>query len=89
MLTTGRYTPDTPVYTEMLTTAERFTDRIWAIEGCNGIGRHLTHRLVHNGETVINVPADPSAQVQQSKDRPVNAHSAALGALRSTNLSRV
>ncbi|WP_405136325.1 hypothetical protein [Nocardia sp. NBC_01388] len=38
VLTGGRYSTDKPGYDEMLTTAKRFTDRVWAIEGCNGIG---------------------------------------------------
>ncbi len=32
--------------------------------GRNGIGRHLAHRLVHDGETVLDVPAKLSAQVR-------------------------
>ncbi|WP_203217811.1 hypothetical protein [Nocardia terpenica] len=47
----------------MLTAAQRFPDRVWAVEGVGGIGRHLAHRLVHDGETVIDVPAKLSAQV--------------------------
>ncbi len=33
ILTAGRYPTDTTGYTEMLTTAQRFADRAWAIEG--------------------------------------------------------
>ncbi|WP_203217777.1 IS110 family transposase [Nocardia terpenica] len=79
----------------MLTAAQRFGDRFWAIEGCNGVGRHLAHRLVHDGETVIDVPAKLSAQVRVfatgngRKTDPVDAHSVALAALRSPNLRRV
>ncbi|MFJ9369939.1 hypothetical protein ACIRRA_36745 [Nocardia sp. NPDC101769] len=49
ILTAGRYSTDRCEFTEMLTTARRFADRVWAVEGCNGIGRHLTHRLVSAG----------------------------------------
>ncbi|MFD6356290.1 hypothetical protein ACFWFM_29975, partial [Nocardia tengchongensis] len=49
----GRYATDTAGYTEMLSAGRKFVDRVWAVEGCNGIGRHLAHRLVHDGETVI------------------------------------
>jgi len=65
------------------------------VEGCNGIGRHLAHRLVHDGETVIDVPAKLSAQVRVfatgngRKTDPVDAHSVALAALRAPNLRRV
>jgi len=34
------------------------------VEGCNGIGRHIAHRLVHDGETVVDVPPKLSAQVR-------------------------
>ncbi|WP_228816734.1 IS110 family transposase [Nocardia transvalensis] len=64
VLRTGQYRTDAARYTEMLTMARRLGDRIWAIEGCNGIGRHLAHRLVHDGETVVDVPAKLSAQVR-------------------------
>lgn len=68
---------------------------MWAVEGCNGIGKHLAHRLVHDGETVLDVPAKLSAQVRVfatgngRKTDPVNAHSVAMVALRSPGLVRV
>ncbi|MGW5113776.1 IS110 family transposase [Nocardia sp. NPDC004123] len=95
ILAVGRYTTDTVGYTEMLTTAQQFTDRAWAVEGCNGIGRHLAHRLVHDGETVVDVPAKLSAQVRVfatgngRKTDPVDAHSVVLAALHAPNLRRV
>ncbi|MEV4125680.1 hypothetical protein [Nocardia sp. NPDC049707] len=64
VLATGRYSTDTTGYSEMLTAARQFPERIWAIEGCNGVGRHLAHRLIHHGEIVIDVPAELSAQVR-------------------------
>jgi transposase len=48
----------------MLAAARKFADRVWAVEGCNGIGRHLAHRLVHDGEIVSGVPPKLSAQVR-------------------------
>ncbi|WP_458685901.1 IS110 family transposase [Nocardia tengchongensis] len=92
VLTGGRFATDKTGYDEMLTTARRFADRVWAVEGCNGIGRHLAHRLIHDGETVIDVPAKLSAQVRVfatgngRKTDPVDAHSVALAALRAPNL---
>ncbi|WP_433567355.1 hypothetical protein ACQP1O_20460 [Nocardia sp. CA-151230] len=47
----------------MLTAAQRFPDRPWAAERCDGIGRH-PHRLVHDGDAVVDVRAKPSAQVR-------------------------
>ncbi|MCU1641389.1 MAG: family transposase [Nocardia sp.] len=91
----GRYATDKPGYTQMLTVGRGFLDRVWAVEGCNGIGRHLAHRLVHDGETVIDVPAKLSAQVRVfstgngRKTDPVDAHSVALAALRAPNLRRI
>ncbi|WP_051757270.1 IS110 family transposase [Nocardia sp. NRRL WC-3656] len=95
ILATGRYGTDAAGYREMVTAAQQFPDRVWAIEGCNGVGRHLAHRLIHDGESVIDVPAKLSAQVRVfatgngRKTDPVDAHSVALAALRSPNLRRV
>ncbi|MGW4126497.1 hypothetical protein [Nocardia sp. NPDC004711] len=47
VLAAGRYGTDTVGYTEMLTTAQQFTDRVWAVEGCNGIGRQAVVQLRH------------------------------------------
>ena len=60
----GRYGTDNVGDAEMLQAGRRFPDRVWAVEGCNGIGRHLAHRLVHDGEVVVDVPAKLSAQVR-------------------------
>ncbi|NNH71242.1 transposase [Nocardia uniformis] len=82
-------------YAEMLRAGQRFDDRVWAIEGCNGIGRHLAHRLIHDSETVLDVPAKLSAQVRVyatgngRKTDAVDAHSVALAALHAPDLRRV
>jgi transposase len=39
------FATDTAGYKAMLAEGRRFTDRVWAVEGCNGIGKHLAHRL--------------------------------------------
>ena len=60
----------------MLAAGRKFADRVWAVEGCNGIGRHIAHRLVADGEPVVDVPAKLSAQGpgvrhrQRPQDRP-------------------
>ena len=65
------------------------------MEGCNGIGRHLAHRLVHDGETVSGVPPKLSAQVRVfatgngRKTDEAGAHSVALAALRAPGLVQV
>jgi transposase len=62
--------------------------------GCNGIGKHIAHRLVHDGETVLDVPVKRSAQVRVfatgngRKSDPVDAHSVAMVALRTLIWSR-
>jgi hypothetical protein len=79
----------------MLAAGRTHPDRVWAVEGCNGIGRHVAHRLVHDGETVVDVPAKLSARVRVfatgngRKTDPVDAHSVAVVALRTPNLVRV
>src|ERR1700733_1384747 len=90
VLAGGRFGTDKAGYAQMLAAGRRFSDRIWAVEGCSGIGKHIAHRLVHNGETVIDVPPKLSAQVRVfatgngRKTDPVDAHSVAMAALRST-----
>jgi transposase len=79
----------------MLASGRQHSDRAWAVEGCQGIGRHLTQRLVADGETVIDVPANLSARArvlstgQGRKTDPVDAHSVAVVALGTTGLRRV
>ncbi|MGW4535980.1 IS110 family transposase [Nocardia sp. NPDC004340] len=91
----GRYGTDKAGYAEILTAGRKFGNRVWAAEGCNGIGRHIAHRLVHDGETVLDVPAKLSAQIRVfatgngRKTDPVDAHSVAITALHSPNLRRV
>jgi transposase len=95
VLAAGRYGTDKAGYAEMLRAGRRFGERVWAIEGCNGAGRHIAHRLVADGEQVLDVPAKLSAQVRVfatgngRKTDPVDAHSVALAALRSPGLVRV
>jgi transposase len=95
VLALGRYGTDTVGYQEMLAAGRRFTDRIWAIEGCGGTGRHIAQRLVADGEPVLDVPAKLSARVrvfdtgQGRKTDPVDAHSVAVAGLRSPGLRHV
>ncbi|HET8768558.1 MAG TPA: IS110 family transposase [Pedococcus sp.] len=87
MVAVGRFGTDRAGYAELLAAGREHRDRVWAVEGCNGIGRHIAHRLVHDGETVLDVPAKLSAQVRVfatgngRKTDPVDAHSVALAAL--------
>ena len=73
----------------------QYKPRRWAIEGCNGIGRHIAQRLVADGEVVVDVPAKLSARArvfstgQGRKTDPVDAHSVALVGLHSSAELRV
>ncbi|WP_117214946.1 IS110 family transposase [Allorhizocola rhizosphaerae] len=95
ILTRGRFGTDRDGYRDMLKTARQYLDRIWAVEGCNGIGRHIAQRLVADGETVVDVPAKLSARArvfatgQGRKTDPVDAHSVAVVALRTNGLRQV
>jgi transposase len=60
----GRYETDKAGYGQMLVAGREHPDRTWVVEGCNGIGKHIAHRLVHDGETVVDVPPKLSAQVR-------------------------
>src|SRR5215469_4278627 len=91
----GRYGTDTASYRQMLATARRYPQRRWAVEGCNGIGRHVAQRLVSDGETVVDVPAKLAARARVfdtgngRKTDPADAHSVAVVALRTRNLVEV
>lgn len=95
VLAGGKYGTDTAGYAAMLAAGRKFADRIWAVEGCNGTGRHLAHRLVHDGEAVLDVPPKLPAQVRVfatgngRKTDEVDAHSVALAALRAPGLARI
>jgi transposase len=90
VLEVGRFDTDQAGYAAMLAVGRGHGvkgERVWAVEGCNGIGRHIAHRLVHDGERVVDVPPKLSAQVRifatgnARKTDPVDAHSVALAAL--------
>jgi transposase len=63
----GRFGTDRDGYRQMLTVGRRWPERAWAVEGCNGIGRHVAQRLVADGETVLDVPAKLSARARCSQ----------------------
>ena len=92
VLSGGRFGTDRDGYRAMLAAGRKFKDRVWAVEGCNGIGRHLAQRLVADGEPVAGVPAKLSARArlfatgQGRKTDPVDAHSVALAGLHSPGL---
>lgn len=64
VLDRGRYATDRSGYAAMLRDARRWPGRVWAIEGCSGIGRHVATRLLADGEQVVDVPPKLSARVR-------------------------
>ncbi|WP_240522223.1 IS110 family transposase, partial [Amycolatopsis vastitatis] len=91
----SRFGTDAPGCREMLAQGRRYSARVWAVEGCNGIGKHLAQRLVADGETVLDVPAKLSARArvfstgQGRKTDATDAHAVAVVALRTPDLVRV
>jgi transposase len=95
VLATGRFGTDTAGYKELLAAGRQWSagsERVWAVEGCNGVGRYLAQRLVADGEPVVDVPAKLSARArvfstgQGRKTDATDAHSIAVVALRTTGL---
>jgi transposase len=91
----GRFGTDRDGYRDMVTAARQWPQRVWAVEGCNGIGRHVALRLLADGEQVIDVPPKLSARVrafatgQGRKTDATDAHSIALVGTRMTGLRPV
>jgi hypothetical protein len=76
----GRYATDAAGYRSMLAEARRWPERIWAIEGCQGIGRHIASRLLADGERVVDVPPKLSARTRVFATGPRDRrHRCALG----------
>jgi transposase len=91
----GRFDTGVEGYRQMLAHVAGWPDRVWAIEGCNGIGRHIAHRLIADGERVVDVPPKLSARArvfatgQGRKTDATDAHSIALVGTRVTGLRPV
>ena len=45
----GRFGTDVAGFKAMCEFVRRWPDRVWAIEGCSGIGRHVAMRLIAEG----------------------------------------
>ncbi len=91
----GRFGTDGAGFADLLRCAQEWPERVWAVEGCNGIGRHVATRLVEAGERVIDVPPKLSARVrifatgQGRKTDATDAHSIALVGVRMSGLAPV
>ncbi len=95
VLHVGRYGTDRAGYAALLRDARRWPERVWAVEGCNGIGRHVATRLLTDGEQVVDVPPKLSARArvfstgQGRKTDATDAHSVALVGTRMAGLRPV
>ena len=91
----GRYGTDGPGYAAMLRDVRRWHERVWAVEGCSGIGWHVATRLLADGEQVVDVPPKMSARVrvfstgQGRRADATDAHSVALVGARMAGLRPV
>jgi transposase len=92
LLGSGRFTTDRAGYDAMRGYAKTWPDRVWAVEGANGVGRPLAQRLLEAGEQVVDVPAKLAARVRlfdtghNRKTDARDAHSIAIVAVRTTTL---
>ncbi len=84
MLGGGRFATDTDGFRATVQYVGQWPDRVWGIEGCNGIGGHIANRLLDDGEDVVDVPPKLSARArvfatgQGRKTDATDAHSVAL-----------
>ncbi len=92
LLGSGRFTTDRAGYAAMRTYVKSWPDRVWAVEGANGVGRPLAQRLLEVGEKVVDVPAKLAARVRlfdtghNRKTDALDAHSIAIVAVRTKTL---
>jgi DNA-binding transcriptional ArsR family regulator len=95
VLDRGRFATDRDGAAAMLRFAARWPQRTWAIEGCNGIGRHVANRLLAGREEIVDVPPKLSARArvvatgQGRKTDATDAHSVALVGTRMAGLRPV
>ena len=89
---TGRFGTDARGYRLLVAYAQQWPERVWAVEGANGIGRPLAQRLLAGGERVLDVPAKLAARARVSgtgqgrKTDPADAHAIVMVALRDKGL---
>lgn len=88
----GRFATTAEGHRQMREYVAAWKARVWAIEGCAGIGGHVAERLVEAGEQVVDVPPKLSARArvfstgQGRKTDATDAHSVALVGVRMAGL---
>lgn len=91
----GRFATGRAGYAAMRRYAAQWPDRVWAIEGCAGIGKHIAVRLIADAEDVVDVPPERSARArvftagQRRKTGATDAHSIVLVGTRMSGLRPV
>jgi transposase len=60
----GQFENSSIGFRELQTFSRQWRPRTWAIEGCNGVGKHLAQRLVAAGERVVDVSTRRAALVR-------------------------
>ena len=92
MRAAGRFGTDARGYRLLVKYARQWPERVWAVEGANGIGRPLAQRLLADGERVLDVPAKLAARARVSgtgqgrKTDATDAHAIVMVALRDRGL---
>src|SRR6266516_182740 len=92
---TGRFETSTAGCRELLRLARQWPERVWAVEGANGIGRPVAQRLLADGERVLDVPAKLAARARVSctglgrKTDATDAHAIVMVALRTPGLRQL
>ena len=92
LLGSGRFATDRAGYSAMRRYVTAWPERVWAVEGANGVGRPLAQRLLEAGEHVVDVPATLAARARLldvghgRKTDAHDAHSVAVAAVRAENL---
>ena len=80
---------------QLVSWAEPFEKRTWAIESAGGMGYLLAQQLVAQGEDVLDVPATLASRIRvlatgrSNKNDPNDAHSIAVAAFRAPSLRSV
>ena len=94
MRATGSFPTDAAGYRLLIRYARQWPERVWAVEGANGIGRPLAQRLIAAGERVLDVPAKLAARArvfdtgQGRKTDATDAHAVVMGAFAGQGITR-
>ena len=64
ILSQRRFVNSVEGFDEMVASIVEHPERVWAVEGANGMGRSVAQRLVAAGELVVDVPAKLSTRVR-------------------------